>query len=83
MDVNNSLRELQETRELIRSSQLAREAAQEKVRVTLNKYAQHAALLKDTLEAQAALADANRQYQLALSSFWTARADFDKALGEE
>ncbi len=83
MDVNTSLRKLQETRELMRSSQLAREAAQEKVRVTLNRYTLQAALLKDALEAQAALADASRQYQQALSSFWTARAALEKALGEE
>jgi outer membrane protein TolC len=40
-------------------------------------------LLKDVLEIQTSLADANHRYQAALLAYWTARADFEKALGEE
>jgi outer membrane protein len=49
----------------------------------MDKYTQQAALLRDVLQAQADLADANATYQSGLLSLWTARADFEKALGEE
>jgi outer membrane protein TolC len=40
-------------------------------------------LLKDVLIAQTSLSNANYEYQEALLSFWTAKADFEKALGED
>jgi outer membrane protein TolC len=49
----------------------------------MNQYRQQAVLLKDLLEAQAGLAHANDQYQQALLGLWTAKADFEKALGED
>jgi len=63
--------------------QLAQETQREMLRVALNKYKDKAALLKDVLQVQASSADANNQYQQALLSLWTARADFEKAIGEE
>ena len=39
------------------------------------RYAQQLVLLKDTLQSQAAVADANQQYQQALLSFWMALAE--------
>ena len=81
LDVNSRLRRLQEARALLRAAQLGQEAARENARVTMNQYAQQAALLKDVLQAQAALADANNQYQQALLGAWTARAEFERALG--
>jgi outer membrane protein TolC len=33
------------------------------------------------LQAQSSLAEADRQYKQALLSFWTAKADFEKAIG--
>ena len=60
---------------------LAEETATEQVRVASNRYTMQAALLKDVLNAQNSLAEANHQYQQALLSFWAARADFDKAIG--
>ena len=74
---------MQEARALLDVTRLGLEAEREKLRVTLNRYAQHLVLLKDTLQAQTAVADANHQYQNALVSFWTARAEFERALGEE
>jgi hypothetical protein len=32
---------------------------------------------------QTSLADANAQYQQALLALWAARADFEKAIGDE
>jgi outer membrane protein TolC len=81
-EVNDRFRKLQEARALLRVSQLHQEAAREKLRVATNKYAQEVALYKDVLQTQAALAEANDRYQQALLAFWTARADFEKAIGE-
>jgi outer membrane protein TolC len=47
------------------------------------KYRLDAVLLKDVLQAQTSRADANYDYQKALLAFWTAKADFEKALGED
>jgi outer membrane protein TolC len=68
---------------LLEVHQLAEETAKEKLRVVMNKYTEQAALLQDVLQAQANLADANYQYRQGLLSFWTARAEFEKALGED
>jgi outer membrane protein TolC len=83
LEVNSAHRSLQESRAALRVSQLAQETQREMQRVTLNKYRDQAALLKDVLQVQASSADANNQYQQAVLSLWTARADFEKAIGEE
>jgi len=83
LEVNSAYRKLQESRAAVRVGQLAQETQREMLRVTLNKYKDQAALLKDVLQVQASSADANNQYQQALLSLWTARADFEKAIGEE
>jgi len=83
IDVASRFRKLEETRLLLEANRFARESAQEKLRVATEKYKAEAALLKDTLQAQASLSEANAQYDQALLSFWTARADLDRALGED
>ncbi|MBI2875277.1 MAG: TolC family protein [Candidatus Tectomicrobia bacterium] len=83
LDVNHRFRKLQESRELLRIGQLAQQAARERVRVTRNRYTLQAALSQDLLQAQASLAEANHQARQSLLSLWMARADFEKALGEE
>jgi hypothetical protein len=35
------------------------------------------------LQSQSSLADANHQYQEALLSFWTSKADLEKAIGAD
>ena len=82
IEVNMKFRKLQETRQLLAVARLGREATQEKLRVITNRYQQESALLKDVLQAQAGLADINNQYSQAVLAFWTAKADFEKALGE-
>lgn len=83
LELNTRFRKLQETRALVRVSQLSQDAARERVRVAMDKYGQQAVLLKDVLQTQASLAESNAQYQQTLSTFWTARADFERALGAE
>jgi outer membrane protein TolC len=81
-EVSDRFRKLQEARALLRVSQFNQESALEKLRVSTNKYAQEVALYKDVLQSQAGLAEARDRYQQALLTFWTARADFEKAVGE-
>jgi len=82
VDVNSRFRQLDEARVQLRSVRLAQETARETARVRAAQYEVHAALLADVLQAQASLADNDHQYQQALAAFWTARADFERALGE-
>jgi outer membrane protein TolC len=82
VEVESRYRKLEESRRLLQVVQLAQEAAREKLRVATNRYEQRTALLRDALQAEASLAEADYQYQQALSSFLTARADFEKAIGE-
>jgi outer membrane protein TolC len=83
LEVAQGFRKLREARVLIDASRLRREAAREKVRVLTVRHRQQASLLSDVLEAQATLSEADSTYDQALMAFWTARADFQKALGEE
>jgi outer membrane protein TolC len=83
LEVNSRFRTLQESSQLIRIAQLAQTAARANVQIAANKYRLEAVLLKDVLTAQTSLANANYEYQKAVLSFWTAKADFEKALGED
>ena len=83
LEVNSRFRTLQENCHLIRIAQLAQRTARANVQIAAYKYRLDAVLLKDVLTAQTSLANANYEYQKALLSFWTAKADFEKALGED
>jgi outer membrane protein TolC len=83
MEVNAKFRTLQENCQLIRIAQLAQTTARANVQIAAYKYRLDAVLLKDVLQAQTSLANADYDYQKALLSFWTAKADFEKAIGEE
>ncbi len=80
-EVGDRFRKLQESRALLRVSEMAQQAAQEKLRVATIKYEQEATLYKDVLQSQTALAEARNRYQQAILAFWTARADLEKAIG--
>lgn len=83
LEINTRFRKLEEARALLRVAGVAQEAAREKVRVGTNRYQVQAALLADVLQHQSELASANDRYQQALLAVWTARADFEQAVGEE
>jgi outer membrane protein TolC len=83
VEVGVRFRRLTESRSLLEVNQLARQTEEEKLRVVMNQYRQSAALLKDALQQEATVATADAQYRQALLSFWTDKADFEKALGEE
>jgi outer membrane protein TolC len=83
LEVNSRFRTLQESCQLIRIAQLEQTTARANVQLATYKYRLEAVLLKDVLTAQTSLANANYEYQKALLTFWTAKADFEKALGED
>ena len=81
IEVGDKFRKLQQTRQALVVAQLNQETARENIRVSTNKYRVKAVLLSDVLQTQATLADADYQYQQALLAYWTARADYEKAIG--
>ncbi len=81
VDVKAKFRKLAEARALLDTSTLTQEAEREKMRVVTNRYGQKAALLSDILQQEAAVVQADADYQKALAAFWSAKASFDYALG--
>ena len=81
VDVKAKFRKLAEARALLDTITLTQEAEREKMRVVTNRYGQKAALLSDILQQEAAVAQADADYQKALAAFWSAKASFDYALG--
>ena len=82
-DVDNRFRSLQESRAALEVAQATRDASTEKLREVNDKFTKEAVLLRDVLQQQTAVANSNNDYEQALLSFWTAKANFEKALGEE
>jgi outer membrane protein len=83
IDVDSKFRNLQASRGQLKASRATQEAAREKLKEKMDAFKNDNALLKDVLETQTRLAQANSEYQKSLSGFWTAKADFEKATGEE
>ena len=83
IDVDNRFRKLREARAGLKVAQLGEEAEKQKLQVVLEQYKQKAALLSTLQTEQANMAQSVAQYQQALSNFWSARSEFDKALGED
>jgi outer membrane protein TolC len=81
VDVRTQFRKVQEARAMLRVAELAQQTAREKLRVALEQFKEQATIQRQVLEAQAAAAESDQQYQQALANFWTARADFDRAIG--
>jgi len=83
IEVGDKLRRLQQTQQALRVARLSQGAEREALRITQARYRVEAARLTEVLQSQAMLADANNQYQQALLSFWTAKAELEKAIGED
>jgi outer membrane protein len=83
LEINSKHRTLAEKRALLNVAQMAQRTSREKLRVKTAQYQVQAALLPDVLQMRAELADRDDRYQQALLAFWTARADFEQAIGEE
>lgn len=83
MEVNARFRAMQETRQMLTVAKLAQTQARANVQLVTYKYRLDAVLLKDVLQSQTVLANSDYDYQKALLAFWTAKADFEKAIGED
>jgi len=83
IDVNEKFNKLRQARQYLAVTRLSRDAAVENVRVLANRYKAQMSLLKDVLQAQSQLEQANNQGQQALLNFWMAKAEFDNAIGED
>lgn len=81
-DVNATLRDLEDAVSSVGVAQLSRQAAQEKLRVTTNRYGQDTALLSDLLDAESDLSSANDDYVKAVLSVLEAQADLARAMGD-
>ena len=82
MDVNTQTRNLKAARDQLGVTRAALEAARERVRLALDRYAQKTVLYSDVLSAQSALAQANTQNQEALSAYLTSVANLSRAIGD-
>jgi outer membrane protein TolC len=82
-EVDSAYRRLREARELLTAAGAARDAEAEKLRNEMDAYSHQTIVLSDLLQQQSSLASAEDQYRQGLLAFWRARADFERALGEE
>ena len=83
LEINSRFRTLAEKRALLVVAGMAQGAAREKLRVKTNQFQVQAVLLTDVLQLRAEVADVDDRYQQALLAFWTAKADFEHAVGED
>jgi outer membrane protein TolC len=83
VDINTRFRTLAEKRALLNVAQMAQATSREKLRVKTNQYQVQAVLLPDVLQLRTEQASSDDNYQQALLAFWTAKADFENAVGEE
>ena len=83
VEVDSNFRHLREARSHLAVTEVVRDAETEKMRNQKEAYSQQSILLSDLLKQQSSLADAESQYHQAVLAYWSARADFQKTLGEE
>lgn len=83
VNLDTQFRSLEEARLSVSVAAANQEASHEKLRETTAQYQQKTALLRDVLQQQADAESADAEYNQAIASFWTAKANFQKAVGEE
>jgi outer membrane protein len=83
LDVDSRFRHLRQVRAHLAVIEAARDAEKEKLRNQEEAYSQQTALLSDLLKQQSSLANTENEYRQAVLEYWSARADFQKTLGEE
>lgn len=83
IDVNSTIRDLEEATVLIKVTELEQIAAKENLRVVMNQYKVQDALLTQVLEAESSLEEKNSNHEKAILDYWTARANLDRAIGED
>ena len=83
LEVDSNFRHLREARSRLAVTEAIRDAETERTRNQEAAYSQQSVLLSDLLKQQSSLAEAESQYRQAALGYWSARADFQKALGQE
>jgi outer membrane protein TolC len=83
MDIDDKYRQLQQDWSKLHAATVTQRAASENLRVSKNQFEVRAALLQVVFQAQTTLAQANSDYEHALSDYWTAKAEFEHAIGED
>lgn len=83
VEVAQLARKLSEAQRRLEAARKAQEESGESLRLTQARYNEQAALLKDVLQAQAAVASADDQHRRALLAFYAAQADLSRAMGED
>jgi outer membrane protein len=83
INLDNQFRSLQEARMAVDVASVQQDSSREKLREVTYKYGQKTALLRDVLQQQSSVEKANADYNEAIATFWTAKANFQKALGAE
>jgi outer membrane protein TolC len=83
VDVDTKYRQMRQMQAQLGVAQLAQQTALAQLRVAKRRFEVQAVLLKDILQVQTNLEQANDDYQQALARFLAAEADFEHALGED
>ena len=83
INVDTQFRSLHEARVAVAVATAKKEASAEKLREVTEKFQQKTVLLRDVLQQQSAVEGSNADYNEAMAKFWTAKANFQKAIGEE
>lgn len=83
VDVAEQFRRLELSAAKLRVASLSRQMATESLRIAQKQYEAQYSLLKTVLEAQVNLENAGADYRRIVTELWTARAEYDRALGED
>jgi outer membrane protein TolC len=83
LDVDQAFRRLRRSRLQVNAQASALEAEKVRWREAKNQYQQKTILLSDLLNEETAVAQAISHYTDGLTEFWSAKAGFAKALGED
>ena len=83
INLDTQFRALHEARVAVAVATAKKDASTEKLREVTQKFQQKTVLLRDVLQQQSAVEGSNADYNEAMAKFWTAKANFQKAIGEE
>jgi outer membrane protein len=83
INVDTQFRSLHEARVAVAVATAKKEASTEKLREVTEKFRQKTVLLRDVLQQQSSVEGSNADYNEAMAKYWTAKANFQKAIGEE
>ncbi|MEO8028886.1 MAG: TolC family protein [Bryobacteraceae bacterium] len=83
IDVADQYRRLQLAAARLHVASLGLQMATESLRLAKKQYEVQFTLLKTVLQSQTALENANADYQRSLGGLWTARAEYERALGQD